>query len=243
MTYAEYIENIINSRGQWGILETTYFEMHHIKPKCWGGEGDYKNGTFKRYSHHPNCIWLYPQEHFTAYKLLAEEFPNDLYIVNAYWLLTYKCGDDPITYTELKTKYSAMIAERNQNFVWTDELRQQLSEKKKGHKLTVETIEKIKATKLTKNLNKRSDETKEKIRQSHLALNFHHSEETKQKIREAATGRVAINRKKIIYLDTGEIFNSITEATKIYGMAIKDCLRRKTATAYGLHWTYYSEEE
>lgn len=90
MTYIEFINGIISSRGQWCIYGNDYFEMHHILPKCLGGEGDYKNNNFKRRSHHSNCIWLYPKEHFIAHKLLAEENPNNFSIVSAYWQMATK---------------------------------------------------------------------------------------------------------------------------------------------------------
>lgn len=85
MTYEEYIQSIIDTRGQWNIPDGEYFEMHHILPKCIGGKSDYKNGTFRRHSHNLNCIWLYPREHFIAHKLLAEQYSNCAAICRAYW--------------------------------------------------------------------------------------------------------------------------------------------------------------
>lgn len=38
MTYDEFIQNIIDTRGQWGIPEYEYHEAHHIIPKCLEGE-------------------------------------------------------------------------------------------------------------------------------------------------------------------------------------------------------------
>lgn len=50
---------------------------------CLGGEGDFKNGHFKRNSNHQNCIWLTAQEHFIAHKLLAKENPTNYQLVLA----------------------------------------------------------------------------------------------------------------------------------------------------------------
>ncbi len=66
--YDQFIANIIQKRGQWGI-ENNYFEGHHILPKCLGGEGRSKQ-------HHPNIIRLYPEEHYIAHKLLLEKYPD-----------------------------------------------------------------------------------------------------------------------------------------------------------------------
>ena len=40
MTYDEFINNIIETRGQWGIPLNEYFEAHHIIPRCMGGDGE-----------------------------------------------------------------------------------------------------------------------------------------------------------------------------------------------------------
>lgn len=61
MNYNEYIQNIIDTRGQWGISKDEYFEMHHITPSCIGGTGDYitpkGRSTFYKNSEHYNCIY------------------------------------------------------------------------------------------------------------------------------------------------------------------------------------------
>lgn len=91
ITYAQFISNIISQRGQFGIPDHEFFEQHHILPKCLGGLGDYKNGNFKHnISRHPNCIRLYPREHFIAHKLLAKENPQNSKLVwawQAMWML------------------------------------------------------------------------------------------------------------------------------------------------------------
>ena len=66
----------------------------------------------------------------------------------------------------------------------------------------------------------------------------HHSEETKKKIREA-------NGKKVICIETGQVFVSITEASEYVGVgdsAIGNCLNGRSKTCRGYHWAYYEEE-
>lgn len=53
-------------------------------PKCLGGEGTSR-------CKHPNIIWLYPGEHYTAHKLLAEEHPDCAPILRA-WLCICTVG-------------------------------------------------------------------------------------------------------------------------------------------------------
>lgn len=76
MTYKEFIQNIIDTRGQWA-LEDDYWEGHHIIPVCKNGEGNSR-------SKHPNIIRLTEEEHRTAHRLLAEENPSDYQLVNVY---------------------------------------------------------------------------------------------------------------------------------------------------------------
>lgn len=73
MTYNEFIKGIIDMRGQWNIPSGEYYESHHIIPICLNGKPKYRNKRLK----HDNLIWLYPEEHFIAHKLLALENPEN----------------------------------------------------------------------------------------------------------------------------------------------------------------------
>lgn len=69
------------------------------------------------------------------------------------------------------------------------------------------------------------------------------SEKTKKLMSLSHKGKPAINRRKIICIETNEIFNSISEASKLkninnIGKALKD--NKYTAGSY--HWKYYEEE-
>jgi hypothetical protein len=94
MTYNEYIDSIIQTRGQWGTDTDSYWEGHHIIPRCLGGEGDPK----KRDS---NIIRLYPKEHYIAHKLLMEENPDNPKIVAAFSMMAFPKG---------KTKREKMLS-------------------------------------------------------------------------------------------------------------------------------------
>lgn len=72
ITYKDFIQNIIDTRGQFACNKNEYCERHHIKPKCLGGNNDKEN-----------LIDLYAHEHFIAHKLLAQENPNNNYDI---WL-------------------------------------------------------------------------------------------------------------------------------------------------------------
>ena len=54
------------------------------------------------------------------------------------------------------------------------------------------------------------------------------------------------HQKKVICVESGEIFNSITEASKAVDIDpsnISNCLAGRKKTAAGYHWRYYEENE
>lgn len=81
MTYKEFIQNIIDTRGQWNIPKGDYWEGHHIIPKCMGGLGRNKDK-------HSNIIRLYADEHYLAHKLLAKENTKNKSLIYAFWRMS-----------------------------------------------------------------------------------------------------------------------------------------------------------
>ena len=67
MNYQKTYRNLINSRKALNRIKsnTTYYESHHILPKCIGGLDT-----------NDNLILLTPREHFIAHKLLAKAYPQ-----------------------------------------------------------------------------------------------------------------------------------------------------------------------
>lgn len=65
--------------------KATYYEAHHILPKCLGGTG--KTSEWKW---HPNIILLTPREHYICHKLLCEIYPHESKVIFAYWMMSNK---------------------------------------------------------------------------------------------------------------------------------------------------------
>ena len=57
--YNDFIKNIIDSRGRFGVPSGVYKERHHIIPKCMGGSDD-----------EDNLIDFNAREHYNAHKIL-----------------------------------------------------------------------------------------------------------------------------------------------------------------------------
>ncbi len=85
MTYKNFIQNIINTRGQWNIPDGECYEIHHIIPRCMGGEPK----RYSRKSMHKNLIWLLPDEHYQAHKLLALENPDNEKLIYAFYTMSH----------------------------------------------------------------------------------------------------------------------------------------------------------
>lgn len=89
MTYQEFIEDILISRGRFNCGET-YHERHHILPKCLGGTNNKEN-----------LIDLYAKEHFIAHKLLAQEHPNEIKLIQAYNIMAFAHNQNQLERYEL----------------------------------------------------------------------------------------------------------------------------------------------
>ena len=82
--YNNYINNIINNRGQWTIPKDTYYEVHHIILRSFGGEPQKITHKTK----HENLVWLMLPEHFEAHRILALDNLNNYKIVFAFMHLS-----------------------------------------------------------------------------------------------------------------------------------------------------------
>ena len=80
MTYNDFINDILVSRGRFGIPKGEYKERHHIIPRCTGGLDE-----------EDNLIDLTAKEHFIAHMLLAKENITNESLVYA-WHMMCTCG-------------------------------------------------------------------------------------------------------------------------------------------------------
>lgn len=131
--YYEYINNIINDRGQWAIQKGVYKEGHHIIPKCFGGTGDQRRK-------HYNIIWLYPEEHYIAHKILAEDNSNCKKLIYAFWAMCHmsNCSNDinKIISAEEYAKLKNTYAEIKKGYKHSEESRRKMSLSRKGKKFS-----------------------------------------------------------------------------------------------------------
>ena len=228
LTYEEFIQNILETRGRFNCGDG-YHERHHIIPKCLGGGNEEEN-----------LIDLFAKEHFIAHKLLAQENPDNNSLVFAWTCMAFPNNKvqeryevTPEEYEEAKKAISKAMFGR----VVSEETRQKLSEAHKG-----------------KNAGENhpfygkhhTEESKKKMSKNRIYLsgennpNYgkHLSEQAKQKISES-------NRKFVLCIETGIIYKSLTKAAEFANVskaAISHCCRGKCKTVGGYHWCYLYDQ-
>lgn len=123
MTYQNFIQNIIDTRGRFAC--NGYKERHHIIPKSMGGSNDENN-----------LIDLYAQEHFIAHKLLALENPDERKLVYAWWRMSHKRAKNNKVEIEVTADDYALSRELFVNHmkhrIVTKETRKKLSDINRG---------------------------------------------------------------------------------------------------------------
>lgn len=150
MTYTEFINNIINTRGQWAT-DLIYVQKHHIIPKCLGGQPKYVGKNCK----HQNIIWLTPQEHYIAHELLALEHPDNLEITNAWWMMSHRKATKEFinkeVFEQLSIAYAQLLSKENTGEYnpffgkkHSKQTLQKISQKNKGRSVSDETRLKLK---------------------------------------------------------------------------------------------------
>jgi hypothetical protein len=90
MDYQKLYDELIlkaRSENRVKVKGGTYYEAHHIIPKCLGGEG-----TAQQWRTHPNIILLTAKEHFMAHYYLTKTHPENFKLSFAFWGMCNQVG-------------------------------------------------------------------------------------------------------------------------------------------------------
>lgn len=116
MDYKLQYDKLISSRllikdSRLKLLKSgEYFELHHIIPKCLGGEG--KQRQYK----HPNLVLLTSREHFIAHLLLLKIYPDNSKIISAFFRMCNRNKNNNHSariYEDAKKKLSILLKLQN----------------------------------------------------------------------------------------------------------------------------------
>jgi hypothetical protein len=77
MNYKDIYQKIINNAKIKNNIKEKYYEIHHIIPKCLGGNNEPNN-----------LVNLTLKEHYICHKLLCYIYPENKSLAHAYWMMT-----------------------------------------------------------------------------------------------------------------------------------------------------------
>ena len=129
ITYKDFIDNILNTRGRFAC-GSEYHERHHIIPKCLGGSNK-----------KDNLIDLFAREHFEAHRLLAKENSENRKLLFAWTCMAFVRRKDTGRYLCTAEEYEEVrkmlssslkgIAPKCASLPKTEETRKRMSEAQK----------------------------------------------------------------------------------------------------------------
>ena len=221
-TYQEYINRIQLNRKN--VKDKKHYqEKHHIIPKCMNGSNDEEN-----------LIYLYPQEHYYAHSLLAQENPENIPLNQAWFLMAHENKELEISaeeYATMKSNYSEAQSKffsgvNNPMYGRTGEKNPAYGWHRYG--------------------------------ELNPFYGRNHSDETKKKISRSNKGKLAGDKnpsaKMVRCVNTGEIFSTVQEAAKWsntskWGSNIIKCCKgllqfcgKHPETGEKLQWEYVNKE-
>ena len=237
MNYKKHYEKLISKARNRSILKSEYKEVHHIIPKCMGGD-DSKD----------NLISLFPEEHWLAHLLLIKIYPKNkklLYAVHAMsvrknetmvrsnkvygWLKRelrevrseYFKINNPSSLPKNKKKISKRMRENNP--MYNPKVRKKVGDKIKGQVPWNKGLDKT-DLRVQKGIYERTEECREKSRQARLGKPL--KESTKQILREQRVGKPNFkNGKEVLLISPkGEeilIKHKIAERCRELGLSYK----------------------
>jgi hypothetical protein len=207
MDYRNLYDKLMTSRKSLNRKKgsETYYEAHHIKPRCFGGDGDCRN------TKHPNIVLLTPKEHYIAHVLLVAIYPESPAMKKALWNMC-------TTGKKERYKPSARIFEK----IRLDYLTSVQGEGGTfyGKRHTIESLIKIGAASKGRKANlgkKHTEEAKEKMANARRGKIFI-SDETKLKISKAIGGGNHYKAIPIVCEETGQVFGSGKELSEYTGI-------------------------
>ncbi len=158
----------------------TYYERHHIIPRCLNGTDDTEN-----------LVLLTAREHFVAHKLLCEIYPDNDKLKFAVWLFINKTkskGQARIynitsyEYQRLKIEIANQSSKQNKGRKYSDEVKRKMSELKTGKRRIPRTEE-------------HRRKLSESCKGNQSRVGTKHSDETKKKMSETRKRKAAENRR------------------------------------------------
>lgn len=188
MNYKKHYEKLIQKARNRSILKSEYKEVHHIIPKCMGGD-DSKD----------NLISLFPEEHLVAHLLLVKIYSDNQKLIYAANMMTNFHSIDNKKYAWVRKQISNSMKENNP--MHDLEVRKKVGDKIKGQVPWNKGLDKT-DLRVQKGIYERTEECREKSRQARLGKPL--KESTKQILREQRVGKPNFKNGKEVLLISPE---------------------------------------
>lgn len=136
MNYQKVYDQIVDRAKKENRVygEGTYYERHHIVPKCMGGEG-----RVRQWKTHPNIVILTAREHFLCHWLLCRIYPKSKKLAHAFWFMSkQKAKNQKRDYTVSSRTYAEAVS----NLKFTEEHKEKIRKTRVGKKTIVHPITK-----------------------------------------------------------------------------------------------------
>ena len=118
MDYKKIYDSLIDRARSREIDEKTYYEAHHVKPKCIGGDNKKEN-----------LVMLLAEEHYVAHLLLAKIYPQSSGLVFAANMMANRNNK---TYSWVKKRFALENAKKHKGLKHSECSKQKMSASKKG---------------------------------------------------------------------------------------------------------------
>ena len=177
MNYQRIYDSIVNRAKSEGRVKSkdTYYEAHHILPKCMGGLG-----RCDQWKTHPNIVLLTGREHFLCHWLLHVMYPDNVKITAGFWSM---CKLDRSKHGSRYIPSSRVI-----EYVRSEFAKTKIGNKNCLGKVPSQSTKNKISKALVNNTNgagPRTEETKQKMRKPKGPM----SEDHKEKLRNSLKGR------------------------------------------------------
>jgi hypothetical protein len=253
--FSRYIK-FINSRPK-RIYEKFRVNKHHILPRSMNGTEDFSN-----------LIILTHREHYIAHLILWKCYGGAM--VTAFWFMQFNASTSGKYNNKINSRQFSILREDYCKICFPASTREACKKVivgkalwNKGIPLSSEAKRKLSIS-LSGNKHYNygkhlSEETRKKISNANKGntnfLGRHHTQESKEKQRKNKIGKsnpqfgkspcqknIDIHSKKVICVETGQVFPSIRSASEYYNLDIHKislACKHKEKTVLNLHWEYY----
>lgn len=230
-------KNIKNSKVYIGKTMFTLDKRRQEHKNCAFNIGGRDSNTYFY-----NAIRKYGWDNF-VWRVLDIGIPEELSYLEQLYIEMFGSSFEALGYNTTEGGDGVILNERGRlkikqsHLNRSKEVYEKIAKKNRGKKRTEESKKRMRDSHLGRKL---TEEHRKNISKANKGKHHHiYSDESKKKMSDSHKGKPALNKKKVLCVETNEIFNSLTEAGKAKGINYKNISSVCTGrweTSGGYHW-------